>query len=35
LRELVREEIAQTTVGRAELEAELRELRATLAKVLE
>jgi RNA polymerase sigma factor (sigma-70 family) len=31
LRELVREEIAQTTVGRADLEAELRELRATLA----
>ena len=35
LRELVREEIAQTTVGRAELEAELRELRATLATVME
>jgi DNA-directed RNA polymerase specialized sigma24 family protein len=35
LRELVREEIAQTTVGRADLEAELRELRATLANVME
>jgi len=35
LRELVREEIAQTTVGRAELEAELRDLRATLGNVME
>lgn len=34
LRELVREEIAQTTMGHAELEAELRELKATLAKVM-
>jgi RNA polymerase sigma-70 factor (ECF subfamily) len=35
LRELVREEIAQTTVGRAELEAELRELHDTLSNVME
>jgi DNA-directed RNA polymerase specialized sigma24 family protein len=35
LRELVREEIAQTTMGQAELEAELRELRATLSSVLD
>jgi RNA polymerase sigma-70 factor (ECF subfamily) len=34
LRELVREEIAQTTIGHAELEAELLELKATLAKVM-
>lgn len=35
LRELVREEIAQTTIGRAELEAELHVLQATLRHVLE
>lgn len=35
LRELVRAEIAQTTAGRADMEAELRELRATLAGVME
>jgi RNA polymerase sigma factor (sigma-70 family) len=34
LRELVREELAQTTVGKDELDAELRELRATLPGVM-
>lgn len=34
LRELVRTELAQTTTSRAELEAELRELRGTLAGVI-
>ena len=34
LRELVRAELAQTTTSRVELEAELRELRATLADVI-
>lgn len=34
LRELVRAELAQTTTNRAELEAELRELRSTLAGVI-
>ncbi|MBS0569759.1 MAG: sigma-70 family RNA polymerase sigma factor [Proteobacteria bacterium] len=35
LRELVRAELAQTTASRAELELELRELRGTLASVLD
>ena len=35
LRELVREEIAQTTIGRAELEAEMHALKATLNHVLD
>ena len=34
LRELVREELQQTTAGRVELETELRDLRATLAGVM-
>ena len=35
LRELVRAELAQTTVAREDLESELRDLRATLAAVIE